>query len=105
MPCLRCHFKLGHHQFGRELAYFKEKGATSRPGPTLQDKATTAYMVEIGDSQFLLFTSGTPERPVAVTRQHGSKRDVYWYGTYEEVPFDAKLFAKPEGVKIEDVKP
>jgi len=33
-----------------------------------------------------------------------AKRDIYWYGTYEEVPLDAKLFAKPEAVKIEDAK-
>lgn len=91
-------------EFGRELAYFEEKGAASGPGPTLEGKTTKAYKVEIADSQLLLFTSGTPEKPVAVARQHGSKRDVYCYGTYEEVPFDAKLFAKPEGVKIEDAK-
>jgi len=91
-------------EFGRELAYFEEKGATSGPGPTLQGKTTKAYTVGIGDSQLVLFTNGTPERPVAVAKQHGGKRDVYWYGTYEEVPFDAKLFAKPEGVKIEDAK-
>lgn len=91
-------------EFGRELAYFDEREATSTPGPTLQGKATKAYTIEIGDSQLLLFTSGMPERPVAVARQHESKREVYWYGMYDEVPFDAKLFAKPEGVKIEDAK-
>jgi hypothetical protein len=91
-------------EFGRELAYFEEKGATSGPGPILQGKTTKAYTVEIGDSQLLLFTSGKPEKPVAVARQRGSKREVYWYGTYEEVPFDPQLFAKPEGVKIEDAK-
>jgi hypothetical protein len=91
-------------EFGRELPYFEGKGATSGPGPTLQGKTTTAYTVEIGDSQLLLFTSGKPEKPVAVARQRGSKREVYWYGTYEEVPFDPQLFAKPEGVKIEDAK-
>jgi hypothetical protein len=91
-------------EFGREFAYFEGKGATSGPGPTLQGKTTTAYTVEIGDSQLLLFSSGKPEKPVAVTRQRGSKREVYWYGTYEEVPFDPQLFVKPEGVKIEDVK-
>lgn len=91
-------------EFGRELAYFEEKGAASGPGPTLEGKTTKAYKVEISDSQLILFTSGTPEKPVAVARQHGNKRDVYWYGAYEQVPFDAKLFAKPEGVRIEDAK-
>jgi hypothetical protein len=98
------HNELMELEFGRELAYFEEKGATSGPGPTLQDKVTKAHTIGIGDSQLFLFTSGMPEKPVAVARQHGSKREVYWYGTFDEVPFDAKLFAKPEGVKIEDAK-
>lgn len=98
------HSPLVELEFGREIAYFEAKGATSGPGPTLEGKTTKAYKIEIADSQLLLFTSGTPEKPLAVARQHGNKRDVYWYGTYEEVPFDAKLFAKPEGVKIEDAK-
>jgi hypothetical protein len=39
-----------------------------------------------------------------VARQQRDKRDIYWSGSYEEVLFDARLFAKPEGIKIEDVK-
>jgi hypothetical protein len=98
------HSQLMEPEFGRELAYFEEKEATSGPGPVLQGKATKAYTVGIGDVQLVLFTTGTPERPVAMTKQQGNKREVYWYGTYEEIPFDPKLFAKPEGVKIEDAK-
>lgn len=91
-------------EFGRELTYFEGSGAVSGPGPTLQGKATKSYMVEIGDSQLFLFTTGTPETPVAVARRHASKREVYWYSAYEEMPFDVRLFAKPDGVKIQDVK-
>jgi hypothetical protein len=89
-------------EFGLELAYFKGKGAASAPGPALRGKATNAYTVKIGDSQLLLFTNGTPERPVAVVRERKTMREVFWYESYDEVAFDAKLFAKPEGVKIED---
>jgi len=64
-------------EFGRELAYFEEKGAASGPGPTLEGKTTKAYKVEIADSQLILFTSGTPEK-LWQCKQHGSKRDVYW---------------------------
>jgi len=91
-------------EFGRELAYFRERGATPRDGPTLQGKTTKSYTLTIRDSQLLLFTNGTLERPVAVARQRGSKREVYWYTTYEELPFEPKLFAKPDGVKVEDAK-
>ena len=91
-------------EFGRELPYFKNKGATPNKGPVLQGKPTTVYTTQAGDSQLFLFTTGTPERPWAVARQHGAIREIYWYGTYEQVPFDPKLFGKPEAVKIEDVK-
>jgi hypothetical protein len=91
-------------EFGRELAYFKDKGATPKEGPVLQGKPTTVYMAQAGDSKLFLFTTGTPERPWAVARQHGDTREIYWYGTYEQIPFDSKLFVKPEAVKIEDSK-
>lgn len=91
-------------EFGRELGYFRDKGATSKEGPVLQGKPTTVYVANAGDSQLFLFTTGTPERPWAVARQHRDRREIYWYGVYEQVPFDLKLFAKPEGVKIEDSK-
>lgn len=45
-------------EFGRELAYFKGKGAAWKEGPVLQGKATTAYEVIVGDSQLFLFTTG-----------------------------------------------
>jgi hypothetical protein len=89
-------------EFGRELAFFQDSAATIKDGPTLQSKTTKAYTVSIGDSQLSLFTNGTPERPVAIARQRGNKREVYWYTTYEEVPFDSKLFAKPDGVRVAD---
>jgi len=91
-------------EFGRELAYFKDKGAESKEGAVIRGKPTTAYTVAVGDSRLFLFTTGTPERPWALVRQHGNIRDIYWYGEFEQVPFDSKLFAKPDGVRIEEIK-
>ncbi len=91
-------------EFGRELGYFQGKGSAPNKGPVLRDKPTTVYVVDIGHSQLFLFTTGTPERPWAVVRQHGTVKEIFWYGVYEQLPFDQKLFAKPEGVKIEEVK-
>ena len=91
-------------EFGQELDYFKKKGAAPKEGPVLRDKPTTVYAVEIGGSRLLLFTTGTPERPWAVARQHGNAREIFWYGIYEQPPFDPRLFAKPVDVKIEDAK-
>lgn len=91
-------------EFGKELAFFSKSGGAPHAGPKLQGKITTAYVVDGGSSQLLLFTSGTPERPVAVVRQHGTRRDIYWYGVYDEVEFDRALFAEPKSVKIQNVK-
>lgn len=91
-------------EFGQELGYFKGKGATPKEGPVLRDKPTTVYAVDIGDSQLFLFTAGTPERPWALARKHGNANEIFCYGTYEQFPFDPKLFAKPGYVKIEEAR-
>ena len=91
-------------EFGQELGYFKRKGAAPNKGPVLRDKPTTVYAIGISDSRVFLFTTGTPERPWAVAREHGNVKEIFWYGVYEELPFDQKLFSKPEGVRIEEVK-
>ncbi len=96
---------LGELEFGQELDYFRGKNATVSKGPVLDEKQTQVYTVTLAKGQLFLFTSGTPERPVALARQHGDKRDVYWYGLYEEVPFDPKLFSKPADIKLEEAKP
>jgi hypothetical protein len=91
-------------EFGREIAYFKEKGATPKPGPVLRDKQTTEYSTQVRDVQLFLYTIGSPERPWAVARQHGKDRETYWYDEFDQLPFDAKLFDKPEGIKFKDVR-
>jgi len=91
-------------EFGKELAYFKGKGAEAQEGPVLEGKPTNAYVVMAGDSKLYLFTVGHPERPVSVTRGRGETRETIWYGAYDELPFDPKLFTKPEDVKIEEAK-
>jgi hypothetical protein len=92
-------------EFGGELAYFKAKGATGRPGPVLQTKETTGYTLQVGSTDLMLFTYGPSEFPVSVVRKRGDKLEIFWYSGYGRIPFDPKLFAKPEGIKIEDQKP
>jgi len=91
-------------EFGQEMEYFKPRSAAPHPGPVLQGKSTMAYATQAGDSQLFLFTTGDPEVPVAVVRKNDKTREILWYGEYTQIPFDAKLFAKPEGVKIEEPK-
>jgi hypothetical protein len=89
-------------EFGRELAYFIAKDSAPQEGPVLRGKPTSAYTVQLGDSELYLFVTGTPSRPWAVARDRAGSREIFWYGEYEELPFDLKLFAKPEGVKVEE---
>jgi len=40
------------------------------------------------------------EFPLLVAHTVGNKGEMFWYSGYGQVPFDPKLFAKPEGVTI-----
>ena len=91
-------------EFGRELEFFKPRGAVPRIGPVLQTKETTGYTVTVGTKELALFTYGTPERPLAISQRRNDKNDIYWYSGYGEMDFDPKLFARPENVKIEEAK-
>ena len=92
-------------EFGRELEYFRSVSSAPNPGPVLRGKSTMVYAIQAGDSQLFLFTGGDPEAPVAVVRKNDKMRDIFWYGEYAQLPFDPKLFAKPDGVKIEETHP
>jgi hypothetical protein len=92
-------------QFGYELEFFKKMGAKAEPGPVEQGQNTLQYKVEIGDSKLVMFTVGAPkEHPLAIARALHGKGEVYVYTSYSEIPFDTKLFSKPEGIAIEDFK-
>jgi hypothetical protein len=88
-------------EFGYELEYFKKMGAVRQdPGPVLQKQQTVAYSLDMGGTKFALFTYGPNEFPMLVAHTVGSKGEMFWYSGYGQVPFDPKLFAKPEGVTI-----
>jgi hypothetical protein len=70
----------------------------------MQAKQTMAYKLNLGETSLGLFTYGDPERPLAVGRVRGEKGEILWYSGFGDMPFDAKLFAKPENVKIEESK-
>jgi hypothetical protein len=88
-------------EFGSELEYFKKMGAVRQdPGPVLQKQQTVAYFLDMDGTRFALFTYGPNEFPLLVGHTVGDKGEMFWYSGYGQVPFDPKLFAKPEGVTI-----
>ncbi len=89
-------------EFGREVAFFKKKAGQPQAGPMLQGKPTNLYTVKLGDLEILLFSGGSPEVPLAVVLKKASGEYTYAYDSYEELPFNAKLFSKPDGVAIRE---
>jgi hypothetical protein len=88
-------------EFGHELEYFQKMGAARQdPGPILQKQQTVAYYLDMGGTRFALFTYGSNEFPLLVAHTVGNKGEMFWYSGYGRVPFDPKLFAKPEGITI-----
>jgi hypothetical protein len=96
--------QIGGLEFGHEMEFFTAGGAKPDKGPELQSQQTNTYMLSFGDISLALFTYGTPERPLAVALRRGNKHQILWYSGYGEIEFDAKLFDKPSGVKIEEMK-
>jgi hypothetical protein len=96
--------QVGMLEFGHEMEFFVANGAKPEKGPELQSQQTASYVIGLGDFSLALFTYGTPERPLAVALKKGEKHDILWYSGYGEADFDAHLFEKPAGVKIEEMK-
>jgi hypothetical protein len=91
-------------EFGRELEFFKDKGAVPEQGPVLFKKETTSYKAKVGTAVLTLFVAKSPELPVAVSLRRGDENQTFLYSLYARTEFDPKLFAKPENVRIEDSK-
>lgn len=91
-------------EFGRELEFFEGKGAVPENGPVLFKHETILYKVKVGTAFLSLFVAKSPELPIAVSLRRGDRTDTVLYSQYSRIEFDPKVFAKPEGVKIEDSK-
>lgn len=89
-------------EFGKELEFFRSYGASPHTGPVVENKQTSLYIIEMGTTNLGLLTYGSPERPLTISRKYKDHMDIFWYNSSEEIPFDPKLFSKPEGVTIQE---
>jgi hypothetical protein len=109
-PAFNCHLPIfpaidKDLEFGFELEYFKAKGATPQKGPLLQNKSTTQYKIQLSGGTLGMFTYGAPERPMAVVGGgQGDNGKIFWFTGWGDLAFDPSLFAKPQGVTIEEQK-
>lgn len=92
-------------EFGDELSFFQSAGATKQPGPIVNGKPTDSYVLRTPEGPATLVVRAGTERPIFFTWQMADGTYRYEYIEYEEEPFNPALFAKPNGYKIEEIRP
>src|SRR5438270_5556732 len=92
-------------EFGDELHFFKQAGATRRAGPIINNKPSDEYVLNTADGPASLVVRSQAETPVFLTWHTKDGTYRYEYITYQELPFDPKLFAKPTGVRLKEIPP
>jgi hypothetical protein len=95
--------KIGELEVGRELDFFQANGAKLIEGPKLQFEAKY-YELDLADSVLKLVERVDIHAPILIVLTSGDKTYQARYLLWDEIPFKADLFAKPNGVKIEELK-
>lgn len=95
--------KIGELEIGHELEFFQGNGAKLIEGPELEFE-TKYYEVRIENSALRLVERVDIHAPMMVALLRGDRMYTARYLLWEEVPFKQDTFAKPTGVKIEEVK-
>jgi hypothetical protein len=95
--------KIGELEIGRELDFFHANGAKLIDGPKLSFE-TKCYELEIADSVLRLVERVDIHAPILIVWVRGDKVYQARYLLWDEVPFNADLFAKPTAVKIQEAK-
>jgi hypothetical protein len=74
-------------------------------GPIVNAKPTDLYTLKIPAGQAELTTRDASDIPVFVSWKSPEGTYKYEYSSYEDVPFDAQLFARPNGIKFREMRP
>jgi hypothetical protein len=92
-------------EFGAELDFFQKAGAAKSAGPIVNSKPTDLYTLKIPTGQAKLITREGSDVPIFVSWNMKEGTYKYEYSSYVDVPFDRKLFARPNGVKFREIQP
>lgn len=92
-------------EFGEELDFFEDAGATKKPGPIVNAKPTDAYVLQTPEGLATLVVKPETDTPVFISWPAKDGIYKYEYITYEEVPFEPALFAKPSGFELKEIPP
>jgi hypothetical protein len=97
--------KLDALEFGDEFDFFQEAGASKQVGPIINSKPTDAYQLKTREGTATLVTRHGSHEPVTLSWQTKEGTYKYEYISYEELPFQSGLFAKPAGIRYREITP
>ncbi len=97
--------KLDEIEFGSEVSFFEQAGAEKTAGPMINAKPTEEYRLATPSGPASLIVRGENETPVFLKWKSSDGVYRYEYIEYKTEPFDAKLFAKPDGIKWREIAP
>jgi hypothetical protein len=97
--------KLDGLEFGSELQFFENAGASRRPGPLINSKTTDAYDLQTPAGIATLVTESNSGVPKSVSWQTKDGTYKYEYFQYREEPFQPRLFSKPPGISYQEIRP
>jgi hypothetical protein len=90
-------------EFGSEFEFFEQAGATKEAGPIINAKPTDAYVIKTAHGPATLIVKAGTEIPIKLSWRMPEGKYSYEYTSYEDVPFEPQLFAKPAGVKLKEM--
>ncbi len=97
--------QLDQLEFGDELAFFEQAGATKTAGPIINAKPTDAYVLKTAAGPATLVVREGSDVPVTLSWPAKDGTYKYEYITYQDLPFNAALFAKPAGIHFKNIAP
>ena len=92
-------------EFGDEFDFFQQAGATKEAGPIINAKPTDAYRLAPAEGDATLVVKSGTHVPIKLSWHMPDGTYTYEYIVYEDVPFDATLFAKPTGMRYKEMPP
>lgn len=95
--------KLDRLQFGAEYDFFTQAGSKKEAGPIINGQPTDALRWTEGNASATLVLRGGTEVPVKLSWQSADGSYSYEYIEYADVPFNSKLFQKPEGIRFREL--
>ena len=97
--------KLDSIEFGAEYDFFKAARAVKQAGPPINAKPTDSYLLRTPEGPASLIVRGGSDVPVFLSWQSSGGTYKYEFITYEDVPFQRNLFAKPAGIVWRQIPP